>query len=144
MIRRWRSFTLGTKSDHLLVDKWLTLNALRTGETAVQDIRALTKHEAFSLKRPNKVRSLIGAFSMLNQFRFNDASGEGYSLVAGIIMQLDEINPQVAARMSSCFKSWSKLEPGRREKARTALEQIAGKEALSRDLREMTERTLKG
>ncbi len=138
------SFYETSKKDHLLVDKWLTLNALKSGGSAVANIKALTSHEAFSLKRPNKVRSLIGAFSMLNQVRFNDESGEGYALVADIIAQLDEINPQVAARMSSCFKSWSRLEPVRREKAKSELERIVAKDSISRDLREMTERTLKG
>ncbi len=138
------AFYAANKGDHLLVDKWLTLNALKAGDSAIDDIRALTNHEAFSLKRPNKVRSLIGAFSMLNQLRFNDESGEGFRLVADIILRLDEINPQVAARMSTCFKSWAKLEPKRRDKVKSELERIAGKASLSRDLREMTERTLKG
>ena len=57
---------------------------------------------------------------------------------------LDEINPQVSARMSSCFKSWRMLEPGRREKAKSVLERIAAHEPLSRDLGEMIARTLKG
>ncbi len=132
------------KADHLLVDKWLMLNALSTADTAIDDIRALTKHAAFSLTRPNKVRSLIGAFSMSNPVRYNAPSGAGYALVREIITRLDEINPQVAARMSSCFKSWRMLEPGRREKAKAELERIAAHEPLSRDLGEMIARTLKG
>ena len=132
------------KADHLLVDKWLMLNALSTQESAIDDIRALTKHAAFSLTRPNKVRSLIGAFSMMNPAKFNEPSGAGYTLVADIILKLDEINPQVSARMSSCFKSWRMLEPGRREKAKSVLERIAAHEPLSRDLGEMIARTLKG
>ena len=137
-------FYAQNRQDHLLVDKWLTLNAMKTDENAIANVRSLLDHEAFSLKRPNRVRSLIGAFSMLNQVRFNDPSGQGYALVADVIMQLDEINPQVAARMSSCFKSWSKLEPGRSAAAKSELEKVAAKASLSRDLREMIERTLKG
>ena len=132
------------KGDHLLVDKWLMLNALSSQDSAIDDVRALTKHAAFSLTRPNKVRALIGAFSMMNPAKFNDPSGEGYALVADIIVKLDEINPQVSARMSSCFKSWRMLEPGRREKAKAELERIAAHEPLSRDLGEMIARTLKG
>ncbi|MEM7425893.1 MAG: aminopeptidase N [Pseudomonadota bacterium] len=132
------------RTDHLLVDKWLTLHALNPAPDAVDAIQELTKHEAYSLKRPNKVRSLIGAFSMLNQLRFNDEGGAGYELVADVLMELDEINPQVAARISTSFRSWAKLEPKRRELAKSQLERIAGKASLSRDLREMTERTLKG
>ena len=130
------------KTDHLLVDKWLMLNALSTQDSAIEDIRALTKHAAFSLTRPNKVRSLIGAFSMMNPVKYNDPSGAGYALVAEIITKLDEINPQISARMSSCFKSWRMLEPVRREKAKSELERIAAHEPLSRDLGEMIARTL--
>lgn len=132
------------KADHLLVDKWLMLNALSTQDSAIDDIRKLTKHAAFSLTRPNKVRSLIGTFSMMNPVKYNDPSGAGYGLVADIILQLDEINPQVSARMSSCFKSWRILEAGRREKAKLELERIAAHEPLSRDLGEMIARTLSG
>ena len=142
--RALAEFYAANRQDHLLVDKWLLLNAMKTDENAIATVRSLLDHEAFSLKRPNKVRSLIGAFSTLNQLRFNDPSGDGYALVADVIMQLDEINPQVAARMSSCFKSWSKLEPGRRAAAKSELENVAAKASLSRDLREMIERTLKG
>ncbi|MCP5083230.1 MAG: aminopeptidase N [Alphaproteobacteria bacterium] len=131
------------KADHLLVDKWLMLNALSTQDSAIDDIRALTKHAAFSMTRPNKVRSLIGSFSMMNPVRYNDATGAGYALVADIIAKLDEINPQISARMSSCFKSWRMLEPGRREKAKAELERLAAHEPLSRDLGEMIARTLK-
>ena len=132
------------KNDHLLVDKWLMLHALSAQPSAVDDIRALTKHAAFSLTRPNKVRALIGTFAMLNPVKFNDPSGAGYGLVADIIVKIDEINPQVSARLSSCFKSWRMLETGRREKAKAELERIAAHEPLSRDLGEMIARTLKG
>ncbi|MEM1200706.1 MAG: aminopeptidase N [Pseudomonadota bacterium] len=132
------------KNDHLLVDKWLMLNALSTQESALEDISALTKHAAFSLTRPNKVRALIGTFAMMNPVKFNDPSGAGYGLVADIIVKIDEINPQVSARLSSCFKSWRMLEAGRHEKAKTELERIAAHEPLSRDLGEMIARTLKG
>ncbi len=137
-------FYEANKNDHLLVDKWLTLNALKTGENAIAEVKSLTEHEAFSLKRPNRVRSLIGAFSMLNPLRFNDPSGAGYQLVADIIVQLDGINPQVAARMSSCFRSWRNLETKRRELVREHLEIIKKHPTLSRDLGEMVGRTLKG
>ncbi len=132
------------KNDHLLVDKWLMLNALSTQENALDDVRALTKHAAFSLTRPNKVRALIGTFAMMNPVKFNDPSGAGYGLVADIIVKIDEINPQVSARLSSCFKSWRMLEAGRREKAKAELERIAAHDPLSRDLGEMIARTLKG
>jgi aminopeptidase N len=100
--------------DHLLVDKWFTLHALRPGTDAASHVRKLTGHDDFSIARPNRVRALIGAFAGMNQAGFNAASGEGYDLVAEVIMRLDERNPQVAARMAGGFRSYQIMEAGRR------------------------------
>ena len=90
-----------------------------TPEPATLDrVRALTAHPAFSMSNPNRVRSLIGAFAQGNQTQFNRADGAGYEFVADTILALDPANPQVAARMTTAFKSWRALEPGRRARAR--------------------------
>jgi aminopeptidase N len=130
------------RDDHLLVDKWFTLHGMRTGGDAAGHVRQLMNHEDFSLSRPNRVRALIGAFAGMNQAGFNAADGSGYDLVADVVMQLDKRNPQVAARMAGSFRSYQLMEPGRRDKARTALARIAAMEGLSRDTGEMVSRML--
>ena len=77
-------------------------------------MRALTAHPAFSMTNPNRVRSLIGAFAQGNPTQFNRADGAGYEFIADSILALDPNNPQVAARMTTAFKSWRVLETGRR------------------------------
>ncbi len=130
------------KADHLLVDKWFALSAMAPFPDKMSEIRALTDHSAFSLKTPNKVRSLIGTFSMANPVCFNHEDGSGYRFLADVVLALDPINPQVAARLSAAFKSWRALEPVRRDLARTEIERIKSRKDLSRDTFEIVSKTL--
>ena len=129
-------------SDHLLVDKWFALNAMAPFPDKMAEIRALTDHPAFSLKTPNKVRSVVGTFSMANPVCFNHEDGSGYRFLADVVLALDPLNPQVAARLSAAFKSWKSLEPGRQELARTEIERIKSRKDLSRDTYEIVSKTL--
>ncbi len=126
----------------LVLDKWLQIQAMIPSEGAVSLVRSLMEHPHFSLANPNRVRALIGTFSMANQTAFHSADGEGYRLVADTVLALDGQNPQVAARLATAFRSWRSLEKGRREHARALLADMAGRENLSRDLADILERTL--
>ncbi len=129
-------------NDHLIVDKWFSLHGMRTGTGAAAHIRRLMKHDDFAINRPNRVRALIGTFAGMNQTGFNDASGDGYDVVAEVVMALDERNPQVAARMVSAFRSYQLMDKVRQDKARAALGVIRDKQALSADTLEMVTRML--
>jgi aminopeptidase N len=129
-------------SDHLIVDKWFSLHAMRKTSGAAAHIRKLMKHRDFSITRPNRVRALIGTFAGMNQTGFNDASGDGYDVVAQVVMALDERNPQVAARMVSAFRSYQLMNQVRQDKARAALTAIRDKQNLSADTLEMVSRML--
>jgi aminopeptidase N len=128
--------------DHLLVDKWFGLHAQVPFPETLGQVRALLEHEAFSLRKPNTVRALVGSFSLANPVCFNEADGSGYELFSDVIIQLDRINPQVAARLSGAFRSWRMLEPVRRQLAKSALERINQTSGLSTDTLEITERSL--
>ena len=58
------------------------------------------------------------------------------------VLQLDEANPQVAARMLSSFKSWRMLEPVRRSRAEAALRRVIAQPQLSRDVSDIAHRAL--
>ena len=105
-------------------------------------VRSLTAHPAFSLSNPNRVRALIGNFAAANQTQFNRRDGAGYDFHADTMLALDAINPQVAARLATAFRSWRALEPERRAKAEAALQRIAACPTLSRDLHDIVTRTL--
>jgi aminopeptidase N len=130
------------RSDHLLVDKWFALNAQVQGAGSAKRVADLTRHPDFKLTTPNRVYGLIGAFTSANPSGFNAADGEGYRVVADTIMALDPLNPQVAARIATGFRSWRMLSAPRREAAERELKRISGRAGLSRDTFEIVSRML--
>ena len=141
-VRALDAFYEEWQGDHLVVDKWFALNAMSTTETNVEDIRALMEHRAFSITKPNNVRSLLGTLAGANPVAFNRSDGEGYRLIADTVLALDEKNPQVAARLAGSFKSWRVLEAGRQAHAKAQLARIEGTEGLSRDTYEIVSKSL--
>ena len=129
-------------NDALVVNKWFAIQATIPEPETLDRVRRLTKNHSFSLTNPNRVYALIGAFANANPTSFNAADGAGYQFVADTALKLDAINPQVAARLISSFRSWRNLEAGRRAKARAALETMAARENLSSDLRDIVVRAL--
>jgi aminopeptidase N len=130
------------RHDPLIIDKWFALQAMTPDPATLDRIRSLTEHPAFSMSNPNRVRSLIGSFAQGNPTQFNRLDGAGYEFVADKILALDPANPQIAARMTTAFKSWRVLEPERRAWAQAALQRIAGAPKLSRDVGDIVQRTL--
>ena len=130
------------RNDPLIIDKWFALQAMTPDPATLDRVRALTGHPAFSMANPNRVRSLIGAFAQGNPTQFNRPDGLGYEFVADKILALDPANPQVASRMTTAFKSWRALEPGRRERAQAALRRISTAPTLSRDVGDIAQRAL--
>jgi aminopeptidase N len=128
--------------DPLIVDKWLALQAAIPEPATLDRVKSLTAHPAFSFANPNRVRALIGAFTMANQSQFNRADGAGYEFLVDTVLALDLRNPQVAARLLSALKSWRVLEPSRRALAQAALARVAAAPALSRDVSDIAARAL--
>jgi aminopeptidase N len=129
------------KTDHLLVDKWFALNSY-VGSAA--HIEKLMGHPDFRLTTPNRVYALIGGFTAMNLSGFHSADGEGYRIVSETILKLDAINPQVAARMATGFRSWRMMNEARRNAAAKQLQSIVDTPHLSRDTYEIISRTLRG
>jgi aminopeptidase N len=128
--------------DHLLVDKWFSLNAQIPGSGAAQRVENLMQHRDFKLTAPNRLRSLIGVFAMANQTGFHAVDGAGYDILAKVILALDPLNPQVAARLTTNFRSWRIFEPKRRALAAKTLGHILAQPKLSRDTFEIASKSL--
>jgi len=129
------------KSDPLVMDKWMGLQAGSILPETVLAVRELMKHPAFDLRNPNRVRALIGAFSV-NHLRFHGADGGGYALVGQVIRQLDPINPQVSARLAGSFESWRRYDPARQALMRAQLEAIKALPGISPNLFEIVSKML--
>ena len=136
------SFEERYRSEPLVIDKWFTLQAAIPEDTTLDRVKRLMEHPAFSINNPNRVRSLIGSFAMLNQVQFNREDGAGYAFLASIVLRADELNPQLASRLLTAFSTWKMMEPTRRSHARRALQSIAQKSNLSRDVRDIVNRSL--
>ncbi|MCO6048660.1 aminopeptidase N [Mesorhizobium sp. RP14(2022)] len=126
----------------LAMDKWFTIQAMVPGASTVDRVRALTAHPAYSGNNPNRVRALVGSFASGNQTGFHRPDGAGYRLLADVVIDLQQKNPQLAARLATALRSWRSVEPQRQAKAREALLHIAAVENLSTDVRDIVERTL--
>jgi len=135
------SFYARWKDEPLVVDKWLAVQAASRLPGTLARVRELLGHPAFDLKVPNKVYSLIRAFAG-NHVRFHAADGGGYAFLADQVLALNELNPQVAARMARGFDRWRKFDSSRQEKSRQQLERIRGHKGLSRDVAEIVVKAL--
>ena len=131
---RWRD-------DALVVNKWLGWRALRQSNDTLENVKSLLSHAAYDMKTPNKVRAVIGVFAHANMQGFHRADGEGYAFVTDQILALDKINPQLAARLTSAFETWARLEPQRRQLAEGQLARMTEK-GVSSNLYEMASRLI--
>ena len=132
------------KSDPLLMDKWFAAQALVPGADAAKRVAKLMAHEAFSFKTPNRVYALLRNFIGGNFSGFHAANGGGYALAAQAIIKLNAINPQVASRLATGFRTWQLFDKPRQQKSEAAMREILKTKDLSRDVYEIISRTLKG
>jgi aminopeptidase N len=131
------------KHDPLVLDKWMALQAGSPLPGTAGAVKALMDNPAFSLKNPNRVRSLLGAFAG-NHLRFHARDGSGYALVGDVIRQIDPINPQVAARLAGVFETFRRYDPDRQALVKAELEKIKALPNLSENLFEVTTKMLEG
>lgn len=127
--------------DPLVLDKWFRMQAMSELPDTLANVKKLVQHPAFEITNPNKVYSLIGAFSG-NLARFHDISGEGYVFLADIVIQLNALNPQVAARMMNAFTRWKQFDAKRQALMRTQLERIQATPNLCKDVQEVVAKCL--
>ncbi len=126
----------------LVIDKWFAIQALSRSPDTLAQVKRLRQHEVFDLRNPNRVRALLGAFSAGNPVRFHAADGSGYVLLSDAVLELDERNPQIAARLASAFTRWRRYDAKRSELMRHQLQRIADRPALSSDVNEIVSRSL--
>jgi len=136
------SFYAKWKDDALVVDKWLSLQAMSSLPGSLEHVKALMQHEAFNIRNPNKVRSLISAFVSANAYRFHQATGEGYAFLADQVITLNGLNPQVAARMASPLIQWRRYDESRQQLMQAQLQRILDEPELSKDVFEVVSKGL--
>ncbi len=129
------------RDDTLVLDKWFAMQATIPRQTTITSVQALLKHDAFSMKNPNKVRSLLGAFAQ-NSPGFHQQDGAGYQFLADRIIELNAINPQIAARLVGAFNNWKRYKEPYSKRMKAQLERIHSQEDLVKDVREIVSKAL--
>ncbi len=129
------------QQDAQVVEKWLALQAGSRSANTLLHVKSLLEHPAFSLTNPNKVRSLIGRFCQTNT-RFHDSAGEGYRFLTEYVLNLDKLNPQIAARLVQALARWKRYAEPRKKLMQTELENILSHDGLSKDVYEVVARML--
>jgi len=126
--------------DPLVMDQWFSIQVTRPQADALERVKFLMDHPAFSLKNPNKVRALIGAFAQ-NRVNFHRLDGAGYRLLADVVITLNKLNPEIAARIITPLTRWQRFEEPRQELMKAELERIRAEE-LSPNVYEVVEKAL--
>jgi len=135
-------FYVKWKGESLVMDKWLSIQATSRLPGTLAAVKALTGHEAFNIRNPNKVRALVGAFAHGNPVNFHDISGDGYEFVADYIVELNKLNPQIASRLTTVFTLWRKYDEQRQTLMKQQLERIKAQSDLSKDVYEIIIKSL--
>ncbi len=130
------------QADPLVLDKWFTVQALSRRADTLMRVQELLQHPAFSLRNPNRVRALVGAFCSGNPFRFHAADGSGYAFLTDRVLELNATNPQVAARLLRIMARWRRYDDYRRALMRSQLQRVLASEGLSRDVYEVAHKSL--
>ncbi|MGZ4998138.1 MAG: aminopeptidase N, partial [Methylobacter sp.] len=136
------SFYHQWQAEALVIDKWFALQASSSMPDTFATVQSLMRHPAFDLKNPNRVRSLIGAFSQSNPLHFHAANGQGYQFLADQIIALNTLNPQVASRMVGALTAWRRYDESRQALMKAQLERIISTEAISKDVYEVASKSL--
>jgi len=129
------------RDNALVLDKWFTTQALSTRADTAQAVESLAAHPDFTMANPNRLRSLVGAFSV-NQRAFHDADGRGYRFLGGMILAADKLNPQTAAKLVPPLGRWRRFGEDRAALMRAELERIVAAPGLSNDVFEQASKSL--
>ena len=132
------------KDEALVIDKWFSLQAGSPdrGGNILPAIKQLMKHSDFSLRNPNRARSVISTYCQGNPAGFHRPDAAGYVFWSERVIELDTLNPQVAARLARALDRWRKLAEPYRSAAREAISRVAAKTDLSKDTHEVVTRAL--
>jgi len=130
------------KADPLVMDTWLSVQASSPLPGGLARVQALMENPVFTLKNPNKVRALIGAFANANLVNFHAEDGSGYRFLADQIITLNRLNPQIASRLLTPLTRWKKYGPARQALMRAELERILASGELSSDVYEVVSKSL--
>ncbi|GLS84629.1 aminopeptidase N [Paraferrimonas haliotis] len=126
----------------LVMDKWFTLQGKNPNKDMLASFDALLEHSAFALANPNRVYSLIGSFANANPKHFHKLDGSGYRFLTDLLIKLNDVNPQVAARLITPLIQWQRLDETRQQLMKAELKRLQSLPNLAKDLFEKVSKSL--
>lgn len=132
------------ENDALVVDKWFAIQATSKLPKTLNNVKKLTEHRAFDIKNPNKVYALVGSFCHQNPIHFHAVNGEGYEFLAKFVLELDTINPLIAARLITPLTNWRRYDSARQKLMKQQLKNVLQNKKLSNDVYELASKSLQG
>ncbi len=128
--------------DPLVLDKWFGLHATTERDDILSQLTLLQQHPRFAMGNPNRVRAVVGSFAFFNTAGFHRTDGSGYQFVTDYLLELDAVNPQVAARIVTPLTQWQNYAPQYQNLMKTQLQRLMNHGKLSGDLYEKVSKSL--
>jgi aminopeptidase N len=129
-------------NEPLVVDKWFSVQAGASARGDVANVERLMADPLFDRRNPNKVRAVLGAFSMRNWARFHAADGSGYDFMARQIIEIDGRNPNLSSRLMGAFNRWREHDANAKALQRSALQRVRAHDGLSENVIELVDKLL--
>lgn len=130
------------ENEPLVMNKWFAIQASSELPNTLEVVKNLMQHNKFKITNPNNVYSLIGGFCSGNPRRFHSNDGEGYKMLADIVIKLNKLNPQVGSLMVRYLTHWRKYKMDLQQKMQTELHRIKEENNLSTDILEIVTKSL--
>jgi len=124
-----------------VLDKWFSTQAFSVRPDTLDRIEELSRHPDFTIANPNRLRSLVGAMSG-NQLIFHEAGGRGYRFLADMLLKVDGLNPQTAAKLVPPLGRWRRFDEGRAALMKAELQRMVDTPGLSKDVFEQVSKSL--
>ena len=129
-----KGFEQRWSANGLVMDKWFAVIASQPSNKVIENINKTFEHSSFSWHNPNRVRSLLGAFCGNNASQFHAIDGSGYAFLVDQLIHLNDINPQIAARLITPLLKWQKIKGQRKKLMKIQLQRLAKQPNLAKDL----------
>ncbi|EKV31341.1 Membrane alanine aminopeptidase N [Caenispirillum salinarum AK4] len=127
--------------NELALDKWFSVQAVAARPDTLARVKDLMSHEKFTMRNPNRVRALVGAFAMGNPTVFHAKDGSGYAFLADRVLELNSLNPQIGARLLQPLGRWKRMDEDRRKLMTAELDRILAAPDLARDIYEIASKS---
>jgi aminopeptidase N len=130
------------RHEGVVMNKWFALQAFSSRKDTYQRVKSLMNHPDFSIKNPNNVYSLLLAFSN-NISVCHSTGGDVYEFLVDHILKIDELNPQVGARLCGLFDYTAKMPAPQKAQLKAQAERALNHSKLSKNTRELIEPVVK-